>query len=61
MNNAWANLKDQMEKNPVNSIAVISLFLVAATKLLNARTASKNQAVWQQEVSRRMQKDYFSK
>lgn len=51
-----ANLKRQIEEQPLIALGVVSAALTGAAKLMNANTARKNSKTWKREVDRRQKK-----
>jgi len=51
-----ANLKRQVEEQPLIALGVVSAALSGAAKLMNANTARKNSKTWSKEVKRREKK-----
>jgi uroporphyrinogen-III decarboxylase len=53
MDKVLGKIKQAWEENPLAVIAVASTAVMAASKLMDANTARRNQKVWQMEVMRR--------
>lgn len=51
-----ANLKKQVEEQPLIALGVVSAALSGAAKLMNANTSRKNSKTWNREVKRREKK-----
>lgn len=48
-----ANLKHQVEENPLAAAGIAAALLAGASKLLNASTSRRNSKAWTKEVNRR--------
>jgi hypothetical protein len=51
------NLKYEAEQNPVMALGVAAGLITAVSKLMNARSDSRNARAWTREVARRAAKD----
>jgi hypothetical protein len=56
MKKGWANLKKKFEEHPVEVIAVCSVAVVAAAKLIDALSAAQGRRAYAKQVNYRVNK-----
>lgn len=57
MNPFLTNLQRQTEENPVLALGVAAGLITAISKLIDAKTNSRNSVSWDRETARRTMKD----